>query len=563
MSSIAEITATLTAPGAPFEMGEVEIRGRSVRIWKNCPLTLPAVLEVMRGHGELPFLVYQDERLSYAEHDRRVTALAAALVADFGVKKGDRVAIAMRNYPDWVVAFWATVQIGAVAVPLNAWWTANELQYGLKDSGSQVLIADGERAERLRQHLAGFGLRAMITARGDTSNAGSIDFDALLARYQSAPLPQVPIAPEDDATIFYTSGTTGSPKGAVGSHRNIATNIFSLLFCRARATLRDGGELPDPDAPGPKKATLLAVPFFHVTGCHSAMLSGAYAGNKVVLMHKWDADRALELIADEGITGFGGVPAIAWQVLEHPKRQAFDLSSVEYVAYGGAPAAPELVSRIGEVFPAALSANGYGMTETSSLAAQNMGSDYLAKPDSIGPLIPVCDGRVVGEDGADVDGGVGELWIRGPNVVRGYWNKPEETAETFVDGWLRTGDLVRCDDEGFIYVLDRAKDMLIRGGENVYCVEVEDALYSHPAVMDAAVIGLPHMILGEEVGAMVQVTPEADVKTEDLMAQVAGRLAAFKVPVRIELLSEPLPRNANGKILKSEIRDRMIGNIDS
>ncbi len=557
MSSIADITATLTAPGAPFEMDEVEIRGRPVRIWKNCPATLPAVLEVMRGHGELPFLIYQDERLSYAGHDRRVAALATALMADIGVQKGDRVAIAMRNYPDWVVAFWAAAQVGAVVVPLNAWWTAAELEYGLKDSGSRVLIADAERAERLQENLAGLGLRALISARGEAGVAGVADFDTLLEHHQGAVMPHVEIAPEDDATIFYTSGTTGSPKGAVGSHRNVATNIFSLMFCRARAILRDGGELPDPDQPEPKKATLLAVPLFHVTGCHSAMLSSGYAGNKLVLMHKWDTDRALELIAAEGITGFGGVPAIAWQVLEHPERHNFDLSSVEYVAYGGAPAAPELVNRIGEVFPSALSANGYGMTETSSLAAQNMGGDYLAKPDSVGPLVPTCDGRVVGEDGAEAGQDIGELWIRGPNIVRGYWNKPDESAESFSDGWMRTGDLVRRDTDGFLYVLDRVKDMLIRGGENVYCVEVEDALYSHPQVMDAAVVGLPHKILGEEVGAMVQVTPEAEIKAEDLMAQVAGRLAAFKVPVRIDLQSQPLPRNANGKILKSEIRDRM------
>ncbi len=556
MGSIAEITAQLTAPGAPFEMTEVEIRGRPVRIWKNCPPTLPAVLDVMRGHGELPFLVYQDERLSYAQHDRRVAALATALIEDFSVEKGDRVALALRNYPDWVVAFWAAAQVGAVVVPLNAWWTAAELEYGLKDSGSVLLIADGERAERLAGRIEGLDLRGLISARGAAQ--GWTDFDDLLARHQGAPLPQVPIAPEDDATIFYTSGTTGSPKGAVGSQRNIATNIFSLMFCRARAVLRDGGELPDPDLPQPKKATLLAVPFFHVTGCHSAMLSSAYAGNKLVLMHKWDAGQALALIERESVTGFGGVPAIAWQVLEHPARENHDLSSVEYVAYGGAPAAPELVNRIGEVFPAALSANGYGMTETSSLAAQNMGGDYLAKPDSIGPLIPVCDGRVVGEGGADAGDGIGELWIQGPNIVRGYWNKPDESAESFSDGWMRTGDLVRRDTDGFLYVLDRVKDMLIRGGENVYCVEVEDALYSHPQVMDAAVVGLPHKILGEEVGALVQVTPRARVTADELKDQVAERLAAFKVPVRIELQNEPLPRNANGKILKSEIRDRMI-----
>jgi long-chain acyl-CoA synthetase len=554
--SIAEAVAALTAPGAPFEMEEKEIRGIRMRVWKNAPPSLRAVLEGSRAHGDPPFLVYEDERLSFAEHYRRCAALARALVERFGIRKGDRVAIAMRNFPEWSVAFWAAAAAGAIVVPLNAWMTGAELEYCLADSGSRLLIADAERAERLLPHLPSLSLQATIVARAAKPLApGLLSYDSVMA---AAPddgvLPEVALDPEDDATIFYTSGTTGKPKGALGTHRNICTNLLSIGFARGRALLRRGEPLPAPGT-APKTAYLLSVPFFHATGCHSVLCANLHGGNKIVLMYRWDPERAMQLIERERITGFGGVPSMAWQVLEHPAFGRYDLSSVESIAYGGAPSAPELVRRIKEKFPKVQPGNGYGLTETSSVTSQNTAEDYQRKPDSAGLVIPVCDVRVVDPAGNDVpQGEIGELWIKGPNVVKGYWNKPEATAETFTAGWLHSGDLVRMDEEGFLYILDRAKDMLIRGGENVYCVEVEDALYSHPAVMDAAVIGIPHRVLGEEVGAVVQVKPGQRVSEEELKRHVAARLAAFKVPVRIELRSEPLPRNANGKILKRELR---------
>ena len=282
------------------------------------------------------------------------------------------------------------------------------------------------------------------------------------------------------------------------------------------------------------------------------------AGHKLVAMRRWDPERALALIEAERITHFGGVPAVVWQVMESPNAANFDLSSVENVGYGGAPAAPELVARIGERLPGAMPGQGYGLTETSSITTLNLAEDYRRKPTSVGPTMPVSELRVVDRGGRDVaPGAVGELWIKGPNVVKGYWNNPEATAETFTDGWLHTGDLARLDDEGFLYIVDRVKDMLIRGGENVYCVEVEDALYSHPAVIDAAVVGLPHRILGEEVGAAVQLKPGMAVSEDDLKRHVAQRLAQFKVPIRIDRRDQPLPRNAAGKILKATVRDQM------
>jgi long-chain acyl-CoA synthetase len=378
------------------------------------------------------------------------------------------------------------------------------------------------------------------------------------ARLPDTPLPDPDLHPDDDATIFYTSGTTGKPKGALGTQRNIMTNLVSTGYAGARAMLRRGEPLPAPDPDAPQRSMLISVPFFHATGCHSILVPIYAAGGKLVIMHKWNAEEALRLIEEEKLQAFGGVPSMAWQVLESPDFATRDTSSVESVSYGGAPSAPDLVARIKQQFPKVQPGNGYGLTETSSITTTNSAEDYQHRPESAGPCVPVCDMKVVDENGREVPRGqVGELWIKGPNVVKGYWNKPEATAAAITDGWLHSGDLVRMDEEGFVFILDRAKDMLIRGGENIYCVEVEGALYAHPAVMDAAVVAIPHKVLGEEVGAVVQIAPGKEATEEELKAHVRKLLASFKVPIKIELRREPLPRNANGKIMKSELREDM------
>jgi acyl-CoA synthetase (AMP-forming)/AMP-acid ligase II len=563
--SIADVTAALTAPGQLFEMEEVVIRGLPTRTWKHAPPSLRAVLEGSRAHGSADFLVYEDDRLSFEEHFRAVATLAHRLVDDHGVRPGDRVAIAMRNFPEWSIAFWAAASVNAVVVPLNAWWTGPELEYGLSDSGSVVLFCDGERAERLVDHLPVLeALRATVVAKVDPGTAlpdGAITFEEALGPVDpAAELPDVTIDPEDDATIFYTSGTTGHPKGALGTQRNICTNLLSLVYAQARgaARSRPAGALA-PEAPGPN-VYLLSVPFFHATGCHSILVPNLAFGGKIVIMRKWDAGRALELIERERVTTFGGVPAMVWQVLEHPDFARRDISSVRSIGYGGAPAAPELVRRIEALFPGRTPSNGYGLTETSSVTTLNVGADYVRKPDSVGVPVPVVDVKVVDALGEALPvGDVGELWIKGPNVVKGYWAKPEATAETFTDGWLHSGDIARLDDEGFVFIVDRAKDMVIRGGENVYCVEVEAALFEHPAVTDAAVIGIPHHVLGEEVGAVVHLAPGHRATEAELQDWVRERLAAFKVPVRIWFFDDPLPRNANGKIMKRELKADLLG----
>ena len=554
--TLAQVRAALTAPGSRFEMETIPIRGVPTRVWKNAPPSLPVLIEAARGHGDRLFVIHEDERVSYEAAARAIAALAAHLRA-LGVAKGDRVALAMRNLPEWPVAFFAATAIGAVAVPLNAWWTGAELEYGLTDSGARVLIVDDERHARLAPRYRDLpALAQVIVARSGEVDGIAIRLEQVIgaaadwARLPAVPIPTVPIAPDDDATIFYTSGTTGRPKGALGTHRNLMSNILSGGYAAARSLLRRGEPVPPPSP----RTVLTVIPLFHVTACSAGLMGAVATGSTIVLMRRWDPVRAMAIIEREKVQVTGGVPTIAWQLLEHPDRGRYDLSSLESIAYGGAPAAPELVRRIHAEF-GALPANGWGMTETMATVTSHAGEDYLNRPASAGPPVAVADLEIRAQDGATVlpVGEVGELWARGPMIVKGYWRQPEATRETFVDGWVRTGDLARLDEEGFLYVVDRAKDMVIRGGENIYSTEVENALYAHPAVTDAAVIGVAHRTLGEEPAAVVHLAPGASATEAELQAWVRERLAAFKVPVAIRFVDATLPRNANGKILKREL----------
>ncbi|WP_439817894.1 class I adenylate-forming enzyme family protein [Zavarzinia sp. CC-PAN008] len=562
--SIAQAHAILTGSGMPFEIEEVTIRGIPTRTWKNAPPALRDVVTLGRGFGERIFLVHEDERISFETFHRAVATLAQALQA-MGVVKGDRVAIVMRNLPEWPVAFYAALALGAIVTPLNAWWTGPELEYGLADSGSKVAIVDSERLERIYEHLPNCpALEHVLVARHMDEIAHPLvqRLEGVLGGVETwgalpdRPLPDVAIGPEDDATIFYTSGTTGRPKGALATQRNVVSNIFASASSVARSYLRRGEQPPAPDPNAPQRSTLISVPFFHATGCFAILNPSLFGGAKIVMMRKWEPVRAFQLIERERVTAAGGVPTIAWQLIEHPERAKYDLTSLESVSYGGAPSAPELVRRIVETFPKSAPGNGWGMTETSATATQHVAEDYQNRPDSCGPAVAVTDIKIMDVDGK-VElprGEVGELWCKGPQVVKGYWNKPEATAQTFVDGWVRTGDLARIDAEGFCFIIDRAKDMLIRGGENIYCIEVENVLYDHPSVMDAALVGIPHRTLGEEPAAVVTLKPGMAATEAELRAFVAERLAAFKVPVKVLMQSETLPRNANGKIMKPELK---------
>jgi long-chain acyl-CoA synthetase len=549
--SLEEAHARLTAPGATFETTETVVRGVALRVWKQVPATAAEAFAQARAHGDREFLIYQDERVTYQAFTR-ASLRVASLLARHGLNKGDRVALVMRNLPEWPVVFMGALLAGAIVVPLNAWWSGTELAYGLLDSGARFVFADAERLARLKDLPP--SVEQVFVTRAANPPPGVVVLEEVIGApshwhdLPESPMPEVALHPEDEATIFYTSGTTGAPKGALGTHRSLTTNIFATAFSNARNRLRRGEVLIVPDK---QRVTLIAVPFFHVIGSLSILLPNMVAGGKLVLMRKFDAEDALALIARERVTVTGGVPAVALSLLE--RAQGHDLSSLELVTYGGAPSPASLPRHIHDRL-GALPGQGWGMTETSATCTSHSGEDYLHRPASCGPALPVSRLKIIKQGVEQPPGTAGELWAFGPNIVKGYWNRPEATAEVFCDGWLKTGDLALLDDEGFCTILDREQDMLIRGGENIYCVEVENVLALHPAVADAALIGLPHPVLGEVPAALVQARPGAEVSQKALQDFAAERLAAFKVPVEVRVSHDALPRNEGGKLVKSELR---------
>jgi long-chain acyl-CoA synthetase len=550
--------AALTAPDGAFAIIDSEVRGVPVRMFRNAPATLQQFVAAMRAKGAAEFLVYEDERYTFSQVLAQVDAMAAALVDRFGVRRGDRVAIAMRNYPEWIVAYFAATSIGAVAVGINAWWTTDELDYGLRDCGARLLLADTERIERVLPLLPRLAELRVVAVRSDVPTGAAVErWSDVLAAYTGAAHPGGAVDPDDDAMILYTSGTTAHPKGVVSTHRAIMQSLFAFA-CRAIAN----SVARPPKEPHPfPTCYILIVPLFHVTGLVPVMLASALGGAKLVLMYKWSPERALELIERERVTIFVGVPTQSHDLLESPKFAATDTSSLQSVGGGGAAAPTALVGRIEKSFRRGRPNIGYGMTETNAFGPGNTGDDYVRKPASTGRVVPICEIRIT-EPGSDTTlpvGEVGEVRFRGPHLFRGYWNKPQETADVLAaDGWLHTGDLGYLDDEGFLFLVDRAKDIVIRAGENISCSEVENVVYSHPDTYECAAFGLPHERLGEELAVAVYPKPGHTLDPESLRNHVAAHLAAFKVPTRILVSDEPLPRNASGKLLRRALRERVL-----
>jgi long-chain acyl-CoA synthetase len=554
--SFDEVTAEITAPGQVFEVVAATIRGIDHRVFANAPASLRDLFAIARGYGDRTFLVFEDDRFSFGEVMARVDALGSLLVNTYGVRPGDRVAIGMRNFPEWVMAFAAITSIGAISVSLNAWWTTDELDYGITDSGARVLIADPDRVARTAGVCTRLGVRVLAVRAGDGDGALPDGVDRWEDVVVPGPaMPELTVDTDDDATILYTSGTTGRPKGAVSTHRAVMQALFGFA-CRvtieqARAPQPAGTPAADPT----DQAFILIVPLFHVTGCVPVMLSCFALGMKLVMMYRWDPERALQLIERERVTSFVGVPTQSWDLIESPRFAEHDTSSLRSIGGGGAPAPPTLVQRVADSFAGGSPSIGYGMTETNAYGPGNSGADYLTHPTSTGRATPIVEVGIRDAHGVEVPvGELGEIWLKGPNLIRGYWNRPEATAETFVDGWLRTGDIGRLDGDGFVYIEDRLKDMILRAGENVYSAEVEAAIYEHPAVYEAAVFGVPDPRLGEDVAAVVVTKPGSTVTADEIRAHVAARLAAFKVPSHVAVVSDALPRNAAGKILKRSLR---------
>ena len=556
-----EITAQLTGEGGPFEIAEVTIDGVPLRTYKNAPADMRQVWLGTAGHGDADYLVYEEERLTYAESHQLVAAAARNLVDRFGVKPGDRIAVAMRNYPEWVLSYWAAISVGASVVGMNAWWTGPEMVYALNDAKPTLLIADKERLERLAPVRDQVGEFQVISVRVDGgAPAGSLPWSELVAG--EGAMPDVEIDPDSDACIFYTSGTTGVPKGAQLTHRGCTNNIMSMAFWNAAspAALDAAGKksAPAADEVSYPPCFLVVTPLFHVTACNCVMHGASLTGAKLILVYKWDAGQALKLIEKERVTTISGVPVMSREWIAHEDFAKADTSSLKSLGGGGAAIQPDLVEKIESRVSSARPGTGYGMTEACGVITMNSADYFVDKPETVGPILPVFETLIEGADGKPVtDGGVGELCVRGGQVIRGYLNRPEATAESITNGWLHTGDIARIDEDGFISIVDRAKDMLLRGGENVYCAEVEAAIFEHDAVAECAVIGVPDDRLGEEVGAAVVLAEGTSVDADALRAFVKERIAAFKAPRYIWFMDSALPRNASGKFLKPELRNSL------
>ncbi len=558
-----EAVAFLTAPGMPFELTEQEVLGRPTTVFAQLPPTMRSLFDMLRARPvDDVYLVYEDERWTNGDVIRSMDGIAAALVDRYGVQPGDRVAIDMRNYPEWVTAFGAVTSIGAIAVSVNAWWTGPEIEFGLVDSGAKVLIADRERVDRIWRRLPDLGVQAIVVRSEGALHDNCVHLADIVDADPT--MPEVQVGPDDDATILFTSGTTGTPKGAVSTQRGVLSGLFSFACRNVVETLRWAPDAPEETgaaaAVPPSPCLILTVPLFHVTGCVPVMLGSVATGARLVMLHRWDPLRALELIERERVTNFIGVPTMSQDLISHPRFAEFDTSSLRNVGGGGAPMAPELVRKIEGAFSGSASPQlGYGLTETNGYGPGNTGPDYIERPSSTGRVVPSMQIKVVNPNNEPLPNGeVGEICMTGPMLIRGYWQRPEATAEAIVDGWLHTGDLGYVDDEGFVYVVDRIKDMVLRGGENVYCSEVEAAIFEHPLVHEVAVFGLPHDRLGEEVVCALLPREGATIDTDELTQFLAARIAPFKIPTQWFVRDEPLPRGATGKILKREIRDRVL-----
>ena len=553
-----EAWAALTAPGAPFEIGEIEVRGAPMRIYKQAPPTVREVWLSTAAFGSREYLVYQDERMTYGEAHAQVNAIAGWLT-ERGVAPGDRVAIAMRNYPEWMLIYWACVSMGVAAVGMNAWWVAEEMAYAIKDSSPKVIFCDAERLARILEQPEIAVAAALVATRVDALPPGVTAWSEVIAH--GGALPAGSIDPDADACIFYTSGTTGFPKGAQLTHRGCVHNLMSIAFSGqvgALATLRATGVGPDPTAPPPIPVGLINTPLFHVTANNCAAYAVTAGGGKLVLMYRWDAGEALRLIEREGVTAMSGVPVMARELIAHPDLAKHDLSSLMSLGGGGAQLPPDLVGKIDAAVATARPNTGYGMTETCGIITAVSADFFVDKPASAGPAMPCYEVKCVDDVGETVPAGqIGELWTRGAQVIKGYINRPDATAETITDGWLHTGDVARIDQDGFIFIVDRKKEMVLRGGENIYCAEVEAAVYRHDAVAECCVFGVADERLGEEVALAVVLRGGRPLDAQGLRAHLAGITARHKIPRYIWFLPEPLPRNASGKFLKRELRERL------
>lgn len=566
LARLKDIVAAHKAADAELAVHEEEVAGQLYTVFSKIPENLGQLYQLGLTQPDLPFLVYQHERYSFAEALDMARRLGRVLLENYGIKRGERVAICARNSPEWCLAYMGITLIGAVVVPMNSWWQGPELAYGLKDSGSRLVFADPQRAMQMQDSLSQLGV-ALVQIKPESASEQAPEFYSLLDGVEplsDAEIDALAVAADDDASIMYTSGSTGEPKGVLSSHRAIISAPYTWRF------VKEINEILRPELleenPEFQPAILANVPLFHVTGSHAQFLSCFLYCRKFVMMYKWDANKALELIEAERISVFHGVPTMTWELMQADNFDRTDLRSLRQVQSGGAPRPPEHLKLMQEKFPErAMPGLGYGLTETNAIGAIISGKFYLARPNSTGrPSPPVTQVKIVDEQGQTLEAEqVGEICIKGPSLMKGYWNKPQATAEVLIDGWFHTGDIGYLDSLGFLIISDRAKDIVIRGGENIGCAEVEYAISEHPAVNEVSVYGIPDERLGELPVASVMLRQGTQLSEEELKAFLADKIAAFKIPESFDFHHQQLPRLGTGKIAKRQLREQAIARLKS
>ena len=543
----------LTAAGAPYEIAGDAGSGFH---YVNAPATLIEALAAGRQHGDREFLVYEGERYSFEDLAVQADAIAAALQHQ-GIAPGDRVAIAMRNYPEWMAAYTGIVNAGAVVVPVNSWGRPADIAFAVVDSGARFVFCDQQRYDGIAGILAEHAVGAVIARPDDPEDVRSMR--VFLSDHAGAGPVPADVSADDLAMIMYTSGTSGKPKGAASTHRALGQAIVNMECAAAAAVLTNEDLIGTMLEKGFEPTSLLAVPLFHVSGLHAQFFGSYRGGRRIVMMYKWDVDRALDYIERERITTVAAAPTMMLDLLESPRFAATDTSSLFSLGIGGAATPPRVQQLIREHLPTNFSGTGYGMTETNAQGASMTGRVFHEKPGCAGFPHPIVQLRICDEEGRELPRGeTGEIWVRSPTNIREYWHRPEANAQDFRDGWLRTGDIGRLDEDGLLYLADRATDMIIRGGENIYPVEIENELLEHPAVKEVAALGLPHERWGDEVAAVVYLHPGQALSEEALRVFSSERLAGYKVPAHIVFRDRPLPRNASSKILKRELREELL-----
>ncbi|MBD2859214.1 acyl--CoA ligase [Spongiibacter sp. KMU-158] len=555
----------LTVTGSPYEIQERDCGGQTLRGFVGAPKTLRELIDGGRQFNDQPFTHYLGVDQSFGEFFARVDALAHQLKYHFGLNAGERVAIAMRNRPEWLEAYAAITALPAIVVPLNSWGSAAELDFQLRDSGAKLLICDTQRAA-LAADIPNLQLLCVDDWSPSQTKTGKSDYEQLIsaAMGQAMPALENEIDPESPVQIMYTSGTSGRPKGAVSCHRNICQALMSFEYHAYSSAMANPDSMAHIMGCGFAPCTLLSFPLFHVSGCYSAFLLNLRGGRRVVIGYKWDAKHALEIIENQRVTIFSGSPAMLQDLMQHPDFKQHDTSSLFSLGAGGSACPPALTQTLEQQLPRHYFGTGYGMTESNAICSSCTGAAFHLKPGSAGTLNPLVEFKTCDSDGQPLERGTtGEIWLRSPTNILGYWNNEDATAALFAtdlsgNQWMNTGDTGYLDDDNFVYLVGRNKELIIRGGENIYPAEIEAALSQIRGIKETAVFGLPDQRLGEVPVAVIVLEDGVELQPESLKEQLKSRLAAFKIPENIWFSPTPLPRNAAGKLLKSDLKAQYI-----